>query len=462
MITNYMPVPYDTHLNFHQMSIIDNPSEEYKITRAYECVREHPHMAFRVLVPSANTAQNINIYAHCLFYSAAWLWIPVCVISELAKLAPTTPVIFGTAAIAGLVIFESVVIISNIYTIQNSAPYINWEKQHTELFQNNYLIDFFNKDDICAYLLCPISNAIPKMPAKVDNNDLTYDYHTALDWIVNRPNEFLPGDYTLRKIEDLKFDYSHINTFIVRLDKLGTILNGEKIRRICRIIDVKLMSEELKAFLFIVDYCSLTGLASLGELFGSKCKSTKKSFDQLDKLFFIVLNFNFTRRAARLREFKDEYKKIKELPFISPQQKKIYDNQIVDLSTRSSSIKRIEIESKSDSKIAEFLYRFLGENGTFKIFGFKRSFRITRDIKLHTDIDSQIWGVPQIYFGSNLIQLENNKIYSQEHVNGNLTNSSSLEKEPLKTPQKMSKTYKYLGDDYEIISESESESDILI
>lgn len=394
-----MLIPYDKYLNASQQGIINKPYREGRLGRAVAYAIEHPEKAFGVLFPANGIKKNIFAYAiaeGCLLGS---LLDGLILAAPFIGKAGVTCCLanLGKIHIAALVVFESVVIAKNIHEISNSAAYNTWKNSRIILIKNNARLDFLRKDDILSHLFCPILKNIPEIPAKTSDN-LTYDYYSAVQWIVSHPNTPLPGSQVISRVEDLTFDYAHINSVIVRLSNLAQILKEEKTRRIYSLLGVKnkQSQDELWPLLFAVEHCASQKFATLHQIF------SKKDFRNIERLYRVINLVCKDQRNERINIFGEEYREIEAIMLNSSSP----DTSETDSLREKSSESECLDEFKAIPEIENMPYASKSEITNYHIYR-DCSLELYRKSSLRKEIYIQIRS-PATEFFCNLFNIQPN------------------------------------------------------
>ena len=137
------------------------------------------------------------------------------------------------------------------------------------MMTNAAVSEFFEKDDILAHMLCPISKKIPFIPGK-DRADNTYDFQSAILWIRANPGLPLPGSSVVTTEDQLTFDFAHINTIIKRLTILQPLLENEETRILYLQERIQVIPEnERDVQIAALRIIALNGFMSLSESFNN-------------------------------------------------------------------------------------------------------------------------------------------------------------------------------------------------
>ncbi len=338
-------IPYDAPLNMCQKSIIVKPYREGgKIEKTVGYLKANPDVAFNALLPF--NQMQFNIVDQYQGNAAAY--------TVLA--AVTIPFSIG-CQIAGLVIFESLVLMKSCHNIYRSTSYLTWQSQHAKLVESESIIEFIQMDDILGHLICPITNKIPNLPAKTEDN-LTYDFEAALDWFNKNPGKPLPGSSCMNANE-LTFDYAHINSVITRLHELPRVLKSEEKQKICLVLNIKEANQPLivQAIEVFVQYCLTHNLGTVAKLFSGRNRVVKKSFEHLNRILSITLTCSKNQREERIQSFASQLSEITNLPQTTFHEQKKHEERLIALYQKSCLIKRISFCQMSPlTRIQNFVF----------------------------------------------------------------------------------------------------------
>lgn len=264
-------LPYDTPLNAFQKSLINMPYQESGISRGIAYLQDPTTRGVERLLSPNHALQGSLEYqptqgqlvaqassreidfipedspryetptaggiATMCYFNSGLVGIGAVSPATFFGLAQTTTLTAGASlgisagvgCALGLVIFQGIAICVNISRIRGSDHYQAWKRQRIEIMTEHAVGEFFKKDDILTHLLCPISGKVPLVPAK-DLESVTYDYESAVAWILRNPGRPLPASTVVVTVEQLTFDFEHINTVVDRLGELRSLITREQPR----------------------------------------------------------------------------------------------------------------------------------------------------------------------------------------------------------------------------------------
>jgi hypothetical protein len=391
MNPTFVRIHSNAPLNLVQRQIIAKPYRESPLACAYAYANETPGIAKKIFLLDESISDNITDYLWSGFLSGDTIGGGIYVFSqaialEQAGLAATTALQEAALAAAispgaafclggaiGLVIFEGVIIGTNINRILNSPAYHAWKNQHIKLLENASIEEFIREDDILGNLLCPITGKLPLIPAS-SMDCITYDYDAACSWIESNPGKPLPGSISISDSDDLTFDFPHINAIIARLKGLQSITFEIKRNRVIKnILGVKSgnssqnNANDVAQFLFIVQLVHDNGTATLSEMFSQNNPALKKSFVQLDKVHAFCCSLSAPRLRHRKMGYECELMKLDILfPNLNdPAQKNGFKSDYASLIMRITYIKTVEYEP-----VSPFVQFFMD------LFSIKRTVRV--------------------------------------------------------------------------------------
>lgn len=336
-------IPLDTSLNPKQIAILDFPYNEdafgSKAKRFKDYVTDHPQKACGVLFPESSVIGNITTYldVSCTSVIASSPVSLICPVNALTTICIST--------LSLLAVFESLVIVENIAQIKNSPGYKAWKNLHTQTMSDNKITDFLKEDDLLLHFLCPITKKIPKIPAKTADSNITYDYSAACQWInTGKP---LPGLNKVITINELLFDYAHINTILLRLKELKSLLENEEKRRISVILGVRdLNNNKINEFYYMMRTVAFHANTTIAELCTGKgmgCKSLKR----LNLVCAKIDLSSSSQRKLRTSKFSNDLREIRNSPFKALYERREAMRLEDDLILKSSKIKEVKLGKPS-------------------------------------------------------------------------------------------------------------------
>jgi hypothetical protein len=317
---NFTSIPFDTPINWRQFNIIDNPEYENGVISFATYV--HDKHLYKDIFFLGNEIGLTASLAGASAKGGALVGLHGSLIAlgsgGTALFAYSLPI----AAIAGLALFEGIVVAVNIASICKSPAYLQWKAIRKQWLANESLKKFVVFDTILKHLICPITKKIPVIPA-ANQQDVTYDFDAASKWIQENPGKPLPGSTVVSTLGHLTFDYAHVNSVVERFVNLGDLLRAEGKIKLCKNL---LLSPSDPNTHRLLDICFIAA-KNLGvtvlDLFSAKPSAKETaSLDFIGKASDHCFAQFYTYRDMRLFQYNTKLKAIKLDPTLSKIAKK--------------------------------------------------------------------------------------------------------------------------------------------
>lgn len=226
-------------LNSRQITAIrDLTEEESTVFRVYAYIKDHPKVLYKVFTCNGEgfSLDDVRAYGGAGFLGGmitrifgttyppeiSGKWSPALG-RFIHTLPPGTSLVFPSieTVLAGIGVSIAVVaavnVSRNIYKISNSNAFNVWKQKRSKLMKNASVIRVLTEDNILKEFLCPITKDLPDCPVRAPSN-FTYDRKAIEACLKN--GLIPPKCNSLFDKKLLRFDFSHANTVIFRIEEI--------------------------------------------------------------------------------------------------------------------------------------------------------------------------------------------------------------------------------------------------
>lgn len=232
MSCNSALVPFNLPLNELQERLLAKAPCESSVSQGLRYIAETDGIARKILSPSKAFGLSLTLSEEvqiplCASTTGYGVGIACSIVANSAAPSAASGLIVLAGGLAGgilgLAVFEGAVICINLCRIFNDPAYTAWKERRAQILSDKAVEAFLAQDTILSLFLCPITGALPLIPAHTGHG-ITFDYHAAAALLDD--GKLLPGINIPLSVADLRFDYAHVNSIIERLDSVQTLVDA--------------------------------------------------------------------------------------------------------------------------------------------------------------------------------------------------------------------------------------------